>query len=84
METAVCYLCDVLLKAQLTVEVYAKISNNFPGLDDVATDRQAEVRAGNLAKVGTAPEPGNLCFRRISAFLNSSGLPHERTRCEKQ
>jgi len=28
METAVCYLCDVLLKAQLTVKVYAKISNN--------------------------------------------------------
>jgi len=43
METAVCYLCDVLLKAQLTVEVYAKISNNFTWLDDVATDRQAEV-----------------------------------------
>jgi len=44
----------VLLKAQLTVKVYAKISNNFPWLDDVATDRQAEVWAGNLVKVGTA------------------------------
>jgi len=43
METAVCYLCDVLLKAQLTVKVYAKISNNFPWLDDGATDKQAEV-----------------------------------------
>jgi len=41
METAVCYLCDVLLKVQLTVKVYAKISNNFLWLDDVATDRQA-------------------------------------------
>ena len=43
METAVCYLSDVVLKVQLTVKVYAKISNNFPWLDDVATDRQAEV-----------------------------------------
>ena len=42
METAVCYLCDVLLKAQLAVKVYAKISNNFTWLDDVATDGQAE------------------------------------------
>ena len=48
METAVGYLCDVLLKAQFTVKVYTKVVNNFPWLDDITTNRQTEVGTRDL------------------------------------
>ena len=63
------YFCDVLLKAQLTVKVYAEISNNFPWLDDVATDSKQRSEPEILLRLAQLPNQAISVFAAFNWSL---------------